>query len=219
MSPNVIATSIRIYGLLLYFYPKSFRQRFGDAMVGVFVESCHHAERRAGHRGLAGLWWCVSWDLIASAAAERTCSLLARQNEAVFYDRVKAVWLPAVLATVLSMTAFEFSNGFSPILMLHGVAIPLNWQWILCLPVVGGLGAYGSQRAGGRAWQRALAGISPALALGCMLSFFLLILLASHSFAHPLVVKFEICMLGWGVVPVSASLLGTLPFLRKRSPA
>lgn len=155
----------------------------------------------------------------------------AEQEEDIMNDRVKAVWLPGAASTALFMALFQF---FQPWVSkshvtwaLHGTAATLgpydlhflvvNWQWLLCLPIVGAFAAYWSRRMGGTALQRALAASSPGLGLCCFLAVLLSVLFV-HDFPDSLNIPFlAVASLGmflWGVLPALAVLLGVFPFLR-----
>src|SRR5688572_15513319 len=56
MKKAVIRRSERIYGFLLKFYPKSYRQEFGEEMKYVFSESLKDAYTEKGEQGLISIW-------------------------------------------------------------------------------------------------------------------------------------------------------------------
>lgn len=56
MNEAVIRRSERLYGFLLRFYPKSFRQEFGEEMKYVFSEALKDAYTENGERGIIDLW-------------------------------------------------------------------------------------------------------------------------------------------------------------------
>jgi hypothetical protein len=90
------------------------------------------------------------------------------------------------------------------------------WQWFVCLPLVGAIGAYWSRNAGGKLLERALAASSPAVAWMCFPGLFLPFVLVFQWIVYhsaPLVPA-ALFLLGWVVLPEAALLLGALPFLR-----
>jgi len=152
----------------------------------------------------------------------------AEQEEDIMDRRVKALWLPGAGTTAVFMALFQFFQPWLPkphaAWAWHGTFLVLNWQWLLCLPVVGAFAAYWSRRAGGGAVQRALASSSPALGLcgflaGCLSLVFV------HDLPDSLSLRFMALaswgMFLWGVLPALALLLGALPFLKggQRQPA
>jgi hypothetical protein len=56
MNKPVIHRSERLYGFLLNFYPKRYRQEFGEEMQYVFSESLKDAYAEYGERGIINLW-------------------------------------------------------------------------------------------------------------------------------------------------------------------
>jgi hypothetical protein len=61
--------SCKLYGLLLLAYPPEFRQRFGSEMVQVFRDSYR---LETSKRSLPGFWLWTLFDLVVSAAQERS---------------------------------------------------------------------------------------------------------------------------------------------------
>jgi hypothetical protein len=131
--------------------------------------------------------------------------------------RTKTFWLPALVSlgssmVVLAISSVIGSRSFflSRDLTNYVVYLP----WILLLPACGALGAYLSYRAGGRLSARLAAGMFPAIAMLTLLLILTLtgiIVLAKPELGHALRgLTFGI------VIPASALLIGTLPFLRVR---
>ena len=71
--------SVRAYPLVLYAYPASFKQEFGDSMSELFADLVRGACRDRGLPGLAVLWMRTAVDVVVSlarsyaAAARRRC--------------------------------------------------------------------------------------------------------------------------------------------------
>lgn len=111
--------SERLYGLLLYLYPKKFRAAYGQQMRLTFHDACRAAYRRNGAGGLLALWLPTLLDLFKSALEER-----ARQGEIMMSKArlialagplnvlVGAVALVASLSSLISMTWTESSDNF-----------------------------------------------------------------------------------------------------------
>jgi hypothetical protein len=68
--------SVRLYGVLLYLYPKKFRAAYGQQMRLTFRDACRAVYHRNGAGGLLALWLPTLFDLFKSALEER-----ARQGE------------------------------------------------------------------------------------------------------------------------------------------
>src|SRR5437867_13421490 len=77
----------------------------------------------------------------------------AEQEEDIMSYRVKALWLPAVCTTTLSMALFQLAQWAWPLphsmWLWRSVALFLSCPWLLCLPVFGDLVALKSGRAVG----------------------------------------------------------------------
>ena len=67
---NLISFSRRIYGLLLYAYPVSFRREYGRDMMQVFCDDTRYTLRKWGLAGLVSLWFLVFVDVLKTAVAE-----------------------------------------------------------------------------------------------------------------------------------------------------
>ena len=145
----------------------------------------------------------------------------AEQEEDIMNYRVKALWVPGACTIAFSGVLLRLLQGIPaapPVTWVwHGAYLVLYWQWLLCLPLIGALGAYWSRRAGGKLLQRALAASFPALALICFPGVIAPFVLVFQSIVYhrPQLVPFAIFLLGWGVLPGVALLLGALPFLKR----
>ena len=134
--------------------------------------------------------------------------------------RVKALWLPGVCTSVLSMVLLRWFQRMSPappvIWVWHGTFLVLYWRWLLCLPLVGAFGAYWSRRAGGKLVERVLAASLHILVLICVmaLGFCIGLVLDFHVSFSLRLVGFAVYVLAWGIAPCFLLLLGALPFLR-----
>jgi hypothetical protein len=146
---------------------------------------------------------------------------LAATEEVIMNYRVKALWLPGACTLVLSgillrllqIPSLPAPRVFRP---WHSTELVIYSWWLVCLPVIGAIGAYWSRHAGGKLLERALAASLPALGMVCLpllMSPFVLVfdLARYHRFE---IVPIAILLLGWGVLPEAALLLGALPFLR-----
>ena len=67
----VLATSDRVYRLLLAVYPPAFRRAYGPHMAQVFRDCCRDTLRKRGLPGLLRLWTHTLADMIATAVKER----------------------------------------------------------------------------------------------------------------------------------------------------
>jgi hypothetical protein len=88
-----LPVSERLYGVLLYLYPKKFRAAYGQQMRLTFRDACRVAYSRNGVSGLLALWLPTLFDLFKSALEER-----ARQGEIMMSkERVMALAGPLTI--------------------------------------------------------------------------------------------------------------------------
>jgi len=135
--------------------------------------------------------------------------------------RFKTLWLPGACTIALSgilLRLLQIPSAPSPRVFWpqHDMPFVIYWQWFVCLPLVGGIGAYWSRHAGGKLLERALAASFPALALMCFPGLILPFMLVFQWIVHhnPPLVPSALFLLGWVVLPEAALLLGALPFFR-----
>jgi len=135
--------------------------------------------------------------------------------------RFKTLWLPGACTMALSgilLRLLQMPSAPSPYIFWpqHDMPFVFYWQWFVCLPLVGAIGAYWSRHAGGKLRERALAASSTAVAWMCFPGLLLPFVLVFQWIVHhsaPLVPA-ALLLLVWVVLPEAALLLGALPFLR-----
>lgn len=93
---KILTLSARIYSLLLYLYPTSFRRQFGRDMAQLFRDETRQTLRECGLIGLASLWLTIIVDLNKTVLAEHRWELLQR-------PRQQYVRLSGVAATIGGM--------------------------------------------------------------------------------------------------------------------
>ena len=71
---KMLRRSIYIYRLLLYVYPRTFREMYGDDMVYIFAQSLHEKQKE-GWVSVARFWWHILTDLFISAIEEHLQTL------------------------------------------------------------------------------------------------------------------------------------------------
>jgi hypothetical protein len=145
----------------------------------------------------------------------------AGNEEIIMNYRVKTIWLPGACTIALSgivLRLLQIPSAPVPRVLWpwNSTELVIYWWWLLSLPVIGAIGAYWSRHAGGRLMERALAVSLPALGMvGLPLLMFPFVLvhdlIRHHGF--PLV-PMALLLLGWGVLPEAALLVGALPFFR-----
>ena len=146
---------------------------------------------------------------------------LAVNEEGIMNYRVKTLWLPGAFTLALSgilLRLLQIPSAPSPHVFwaqMGSTALVVYWRWLVCLSVVGALGAYWSRHAGGRLMERALAVSLPALGMVGLPLLMFPFVLVSDLIRHqnfPFV-PMALLLLGWGVLPEAALLVGALPFL------
>jgi hypothetical protein len=162
-----------------------------------------------------------------SAAADwnelRHAIQLAANEEDIMNYRAKTLWLPGMCTSALAgvlLRLFQIRSAPAPHVfwVWQGMSLVLYWRWLLCLPLVGALGAYWSRRAGGKLLDRLLAASLYPLGLTCALALtFIIGFVLRLDSRVPLSIKFVALgayIVGWGIAPFIPLLLGALPFLR-----
>jgi hypothetical protein len=146
---------------------------------------------------------------------------LAATEEGIMKYRIKALWLPGVCTSALSMLLLrllQIRSAPAPnvVWLPYGVGFVVYWRWLLFLPLIGALGAYWSRRAGGRVVERVLAASLHIVGLSYLmvLSFCLAVIIDFRVSLSVQLVAFGMYILGWGLAPFLLLLLGALPFLR-----
>lgn len=148
--------------------------------------------------------------------------ILAAKSEAFMQNRVKQIWIPGLVTLFFAyvlLALMQFA-GLRAMVSHPGEprGIVLYLPWMVCLPLIGAIGAYLSRRAQATGWRVYFAASLPALALGV---FFLLISpLAFVLDPHvPLSIKATALAAGlvnWVILPGIALCLGVaLQSLRK----
>ena len=67
--------SEKLYGHLLWFYPKAHREDYGDSMAQVFRDQCRDAVRASPRLGVVRVWLRVLPDLITTSLAEHLSAM------------------------------------------------------------------------------------------------------------------------------------------------
>jgi len=154
----------------------------------------------------------------------RRAILLAETEEATMNYRTKVLWLPAFCTFTLNMVLLALLQiaGFQPRIYWSsaGPFVPIYIPWLIALPVIGAVGAFWSQRAGGRVSHRLLVPLAPLIIWwGTMLTLLPLSLVIDRQV--PLSLKLWSLLtyiVSWWLLPSLALFLGAVPFLRKPQP-
>jgi hypothetical protein len=176
-------------------------------------------------------------DSVSDWPALRSEILLAETGGANMNYRTKVLWLPALGALTLSsalLALCQFS-GVAP----HFVWVNMNLQpyfafytpWLIALPFVGAVGAFWSQRMGGKIVHRLFAALAPAvwflpflpMPVATLLVYVVLHLLPHRAWQDTILVNFHAAplmgivamLVSWVFLPAVGLLLGAAPFLRK----
>jgi len=174
-------------------------------------EGC--SEEEAARRALAG---AGDWQVL-QRKIEST-----RKKEPSMPDRVRQFWIPAFLTLFLSMVCLALIQIFGPnpwfapatrgwrfVAPVVLVYIP----WLFTLPFIGALGAYISNRAGGRARAVFSATIFPILPYTVFFIIGLPIAMAldDHVARNLTIPMFFVGLCAWVIFPGAALLAGGVP--------
>jgi hypothetical protein len=129
-------------------------------------------------------------------------------------ERARRLWIPGLLNVVAAFGLLRVAtaSGVEPFVLVRDhAAFLVYWQWLPVLALTGAAAAWWSGRRQAPSRERAIAGLSPALA---MLSFLAVAFVvgAAVDAAVPLAVRLEALagmLVTWVIVPGAASLLGT----------
>jgi hypothetical protein len=150
----------------------------------------------------------------------------SRKKELSMPDRVTQFWIPAFVTLLLSMVCLALIQIFGPHPWVAN-ATPRGWRfvapallvyipWLFTLPFIGALGAYISNRAGGRARAIFSATIFPILPY---MVFFIIglpiaIILDDHIAHNIMIPAFFVGLCAWVIFPGVALLAGVWPVKR-----
>ncbi len=145
----------------------------------------------------------------------------ARRKENIMSNRVTQFWLPGLSTLTLSMGLLALIQIFGPQPRIVASSGPprvtpvamVYIRWLLSLPLVGALGAFLSQRAGGS--QRAVFSsivfpILPYLAF-ILVAFPVALILDDHVAHNIMFSAFLVGLVAWVLLPGAALLAGGLP--------
>lgn len=150
----------------------------------------------------------------------------ARTKENMMNDRVRQLWLPGFLTFLLSACLLALNQIFGPkpwaLMKVGQLPMVLFFiPWLLSLPLVGAVGAYLSQRAGGSRRAIFYSIVFPVLPfLFSILVVLPVSLIFDRFIAHNVApMSLIMALLGWVLAPGVALLAGGLPmqlFLSRR---
>jgi hypothetical protein len=142
----------------------------------------------------------------------------AKHKEEIMNTRTKQLWLPGLvsLAAAMGLLMILIQISLQPRFLGRSPLQMVLLPWLVLLPLCGAAGASLSRHGGGYRWARLVAGLFPTivlLILGSILTALRLVILAQPSWWYGSVA----ITLGI-IVPSTALLLGTLPFLKTTKP-
>ena len=151
----------------------------------------------------------------------------ARKEENTMNTRVTRFWLPGLITLTLSSVLLAANQIFGPRPTdLHAAKLPLIMlfiPWLLCLPLVGAIGAYLSSRAGATIGVMLVSSVMPVLPFAAaFLIVFPVALVLDDRVPHNITITG--LLTGWFVwifVPAAALVVGGLlgALLPSRRPA
>jgi len=172
-------------------------------------------------------------DGVSDWTALRSEIIAAETEEESMNQRTRVFWLPAFCTFLLSalLLAGLQIAGYQPRIywVAEGLFIPFYLPWLLTLPVIGAIGAFWSQRAGGTTWHRVLVSFAPW-------TIWMVMLLLIGAISLPFVLFFNrqvpnisgvifvmkgllALVVTWWLLPGFSLLVGATPFLVRRQHA
>jgi hypothetical protein len=117
MNKAVIRSSERIYGFLLRFYPKSYRDEFGEEMKYVFSESLKDAYSENGEQGIITLWARTIIDAGKSLVTQHlenqkgSDSMKTKNTDIIMQNKV-IIWIALATGLILlvPLLAMQFTE-------------------------------------------------------------------------------------------------------------
>jgi len=131
MSKAITRTSKRVYGFLLRFYPKNYRQEFGKEMKYIFSQSLKDVQANDGTQGIITLWARTAIDVGKSLVSEHLdtikggSSMKARSNDVVMQNKV-FLWV-ATGTLLLLLIPFLLMTFKIPLLDPGSGMEVINW--------------------------------------------------------------------------------------------
>lgn len=107
MTKTIVRRSERFYDFLLQFYPKSYRQEFGEEMRYVFSKSLRDAYRENGQHGIISLWARTIVDAGKSLYIQHLDNtkggdVMKKNNDMVMQNKI-FLWIAAATAALLTI--------------------------------------------------------------------------------------------------------------------
>jgi hypothetical protein len=114
----MINVSNKLYGLIVQFYPKRYKQEFGEEMKYVFSETLKDSYRENGDVGILGLWIRMVLDTVKSLTLQYLDLLkggeFVKNNKDIIMQQ-KAFGILAlgvIFVLLIPFTAMQFNLGF-----------------------------------------------------------------------------------------------------------
>jgi hypothetical protein len=103
--PWSVAATLRIYRLLLGFYPRGFRVAYEADVLQVFRQCCSDAHRERGAAGVMRLWLPAVADLFIGAVADYCCLVVEAWRRSMSMDRVRSSAITVFCAYIAFVVA------------------------------------------------------------------------------------------------------------------
>lgn len=208
-------------------WEKLVRQRLPDLGIApeetheIFVELAGHLEeayetlRRQGVPKQDAVRLALS-QVTDWSDLQRQIRSARMQEENIMNTRVTRFWLPGLITLTLSSVVLAANQIFGPRpTVLHAAKLPLIMlfiPWLLCLPLVGAIGAYLSRRAGATMGIMVVSSVFPVLPFA---GTFLIVLpvglvLGHHEPFNLTIAGFLTGWFVWILVPAAALVVGGL---------
>ncbi len=138
--PQIVRWSVQVYCWLLRGYPATFYRAYAAQMAQLFQDLCCDRYQQAGARGVVGLWFTASGDLLVNVGREMMMQRLTTTNPDRWYGAVYGMIIGVILIAYQVISLYIFQETLS------------NLAWRLLplglLGVCGLAGFYSGQRSG-----------------------------------------------------------------------
>ncbi len=147
-SPNVLSIAERLYHILLFVYPSTYRHEYGALMTQVFRDLCRDSYRRKGVLGLAGTYVHALTDIAVTATIEHLYVFTEEGRLMTKKQHLLAIistgfplglWLILLLLNPAFASRIVTSN--------HSPAQSIGWIMTAAIFILVGI-AYAAQRKG-----------------------------------------------------------------------
>jgi hypothetical protein len=146
VSMAILSSSESLYRFVLFLYPTTHRNYYGEPMIQLFCDLCQDSYRRKGLIGILQLWFWVLQDVVISAAVEHLQEL-KKGHQLMTKKQHSTVILFTGFPLILWLILLPLNPNFTKRMFVASSAQPAGWIMIASILVLSGA-AYIAQRTG-----------------------------------------------------------------------